>query len=210
MPAADFTVFLIDDDPCVLRVLKRHFQSAGYKIKTYSSCEAFLDEHDASMPGCVVLNLSMPDLNGLAVQQALTRQGADRPVIFFAGHVTIEAAILAMKGGAIDVLLKPVNRSKLLQTIKCAEERDKINRRVDAERQTIHELLEELTPREREVLAYVIAGNLNKQIAAALGTVEKTIKVHRSRIMTKMEVRSVAQLVRMTEKISLQPYQIVN
>jgi RNA polymerase sigma factor (sigma-70 family) len=210
MPPADFTVFLIDDDPCVLRVLKRLLQTAGYKTQAYSSSKTFLDEHDAFIPGCAVLDLYMPGLSGLEVQQTLTRQGVDRPIIFLSGRGTIRTTALAMRAGAIDVLLMPVNRSELLQAIKRAEERDRIKRRLDAERQAILELIEELTPREREVLAHVIAGLRNKQIAATLGTVEKTIKVHRGRIMKKMEVRSVVELVRMTEKISLQPYQIVN
>jgi FixJ family two-component response regulator len=210
MISRDFTVFLIDDDASVLKALARLIQAAGYKTKAYRSSKAFLDEHDSSIPGCALLDLSMTGLNGLAVQQTLKRQEVSRPIIFLAGRGAIRKIIQAMKQGAIDVLIRPINQSELVHAVECAEKQDNANRRADAECRAVYDRLKELTPREREVLTYVIGGNLNKQIAAALGTVEKTIKVHRSRIMIKMEVRSVAQLVRMTEKISLQPFQTVN
>jgi FixJ family two-component response regulator len=210
MVMADFTIFLINDDSRVLKALTRLLQNAGYKTKAYSSSKTFLGEHDASIPGCAVLDLSMSGLNGLDVQHALTRQGVDRPIIFLTGRGTIRATVQAMKAGAIDVLLKPIDRRELLQAVKRAQEEDKMRRDIDAECRTVRTLLEELTPREREVLTYVIAGLRNKQIAATLGTVEKTIKVHRGRVMGKMRVGSVAELVRMTEKISLQPSQLVN
>jgi FixJ family two-component response regulator len=210
MATAAFTIFLIDDDTCVLKALTRLLQAAGYRTKAYSSSETFLHEHDASISGCAVLDLSMPVLNGLDAQQALMRQGADRPIIFLTGQGSIEMSVLAMRAGAVDVLVKPVNRSELLQAIKCSEERDKINRHAAAERRVIHELHEKLTRREREVLRHVIAGTINKQIAIALGVGEKTIKVHRGRIMKKMRARSMAALVRMTEKISLQPSRFEN
>jgi len=210
MATADFAVFLIDDDPRVLKALARFLRSAGYRVRGYSSSRKFLDEHDASAPGCAVLDLHIRGLSGLEVQQALINQVAYRPVIFLSGHGTIRATVQAMKAGAIDVLLKPVNRSELLQAIKRAEERDRIRRRNEAECRAVRALIQELTPREREVLTHVVSGLRNKQIAATLGTVEKTIKVHRGRVMGKMGVSSVAELVRMTEKISLEPYQLVN
>jgi FixJ family two-component response regulator len=210
MAMADFTIFLIDDDPRVLKALTRLLQSAGYKTKPYSSSKTFLGEHDASIPGCAVLDLSMSGLNGLDVQHALTRQGVDRPIIFLTGRGTIRATVQAMKAGAIDVLLKPIDRRELLQAVKRAQEEDKMRRDIDAECRAVRAFFEELTPREREVLTYVIAGLRNKQIAATLGTVEKTIKVHRGRVMGKMRVRSVAELVRMTEKLSWQSGEIMN
>jgi len=115
---ADFTIFLIDDNPRVLKAFTRLFKSAGYKTKAYSSSQTFLDEHDASISGCAVLDLSLPGLNGLDVQQALTRQGVDRPIIFFTGRGTVRATVQAMKAGAIDVLLRPIDRRELLQAVK--------------------------------------------------------------------------------------------
>ena len=123
-----FTIFLVDNDLGVLKALSKILQTGGYRIRAYSSSARFLDEHDPSVSGCAVLDLSMPGLNGLNVQKALTRQEIDRPIIFLTGHVTIRATVLAMRAGAIDVLLKPFKRLELLQAIKRAEERDKMNR----------------------------------------------------------------------------------
>lgn len=201
----DFAVYLIDDDAGVLKALTRLLQTAGYQTKAYSSSEKFLQEHDASTPGCVVLDLTMPGLDGLELQQALAHQAAARPIIFLTGHGSVPMSVRAMRAGAIDFLLKPVKRSDLLEAVTRAAEYDKANRRTQNERKAVRDLLEKLTPREKEVLTHVIAGSLNKQIAAGLGTVEKTIKVHRSRMMAKMGVRTVAELVRLTEKVSLEP-----
>jgi len=210
MGTAGFSVFLIDDDPGVLKALTRLLQTAGYKTKAFSSSEAFLDEHDPSVPGCAVLDLTMPGLDGLEVQQKLAGKATRRPIVFLTGHGNVPVSVRAMKAGAVDFLLKPVNRDDLLEAVERAAALDKVTRRVDAELRAIYALLEKLTPREREVLTHVIAGRLNKQIAADLGTVEKTIKVHRSRMMAKMGVRTVAALVRLTQKVSLQPGQPAN
>ncbi len=210
MTTADFAVFLIDDDRGVLKALSRLLQGAGYATRAFSSSEAFLDEHDPSVPGCAVVDLAMPGLDGLELQKKLTRQKIDRPIIFLTGHGSIATSVTAMKAGAVDFLEKPVKRDDLLQAIRRAADRDKSARKTDAERKTIHALVETLTPREHEVLTHVIAGRLNKQIASDLGTVEKTIKVHRSRMMAKMGVRTVAELVRLTEKVSLQPRHFAN
>jgi Response regulator len=126
--ALDFTVFLLDDDPAVLKAVGRLLQAAGYTTKTYCSAEAFLSEHDASTPGCAVLDLSMPGLNGLDVQETLVRQGVERPVIFLTGHGTIPMSVLAMRAGAIDFLTKPVGNSELMSAIKSAEDRDRTQR----------------------------------------------------------------------------------
>jgi FixJ family two-component response regulator len=210
MGTAEFSVFLIDDDPGVLKALTRLLQTAGYKTKAFSSSEAFLDEHDPSVPGCAVLDLTMPGLDGLEVQQKLAGRATRRQIVFLTGHGNVPVSVRAMKAGAVDFLLKPVNRDDLLEAVERAAALDKVTRRVDAERRAIYALLEKLTPREREVLTHVIAGRLNKQIAADLGTVEKTIKVHRSRMMAKMGVRTVAALVRLTQKVPLQPGQPAN
>ena len=201
--ALDFTVFLLDDDPAVLKAVGRLLQAAGYTTKTYCSAEAFLSEHDASTPGCAVLDLSMPGLNGLDVQEALMRQGVERPVIFLTGHGTIPMSVLAMRAGAIDFLTKPVGNSELMSAIKSAEDRDRIQRPIETQRKVILQKMAKLTRREKEVLALVVTGQQNKTIGYKLGICEKTIKVHRSRVHEKMGVRSLAELVRMTVGIAL-------
>jgi FixJ family two-component response regulator len=202
----DFSVFLIDDDAGVLKSLARFLSAKGYKTRSFTSPEEFLSTHDPAVPGCAVLDLAMPGLDGLAVQEALTKQGADRQVIFLSGRADIRDTVSAMRGGAVDFLEKPVNGPSLLSAVAQAEARDNTTRQVRDEHKVILGRINQLTPREFEVLRHVIAGRLNKQIAADLGTVEKTIKVHRSRMMMKMGVRTVAELVRLTEKIKLGPY----
>ena len=176
MAAVEFTVFLIDDDPGVLRSLDRLLQAAGYETKPYPSAERFLTEHDAFVPGCIVLDLAMPGLIGLDVQELLARQGIERPIVFLTGQGTIPASVPAMRAGAIDFLMKPTDESELLNAIKTAQERDKTSRAAKASLQPILDRLNKLTPREREVLDYIVRGWLNKQIASALGIHEKTIK----------------------------------
>jgi FixJ family two-component response regulator len=198
--SSDFTIFLIDDDPAVLKSLDRLLQAAGYETKAYLSAEAFLSEHDPSTPGCAVLDLALPHLNGLHVQQALTRQGNNRPVIFLTGQASVQESVEAMKAGATDFLTKPVDKSELLRAIKFAEERDKTQRHHDARHNMIVERMAKLTPREREALKLVTEGLLNKQVAGLMGVTEKTIKVHRSRVFQKMGARNLAELVRMTAK----------
>src|SRR5262245_16889654 len=141
----EFTVFLVDDDPAVLKSLDRLLQATGYRTKAYSSSEAFLHEHDASMSGCVVLDLAMPGLNGLDVQEVLARQGVDQPIIFLTGLATIPESVLAMKAGAIDFLSKPIDQSELLRAIKSAEEREKTKHRIEAERKPVRDKLAKLT-----------------------------------------------------------------
>jgi FixJ family two-component response regulator len=198
---AEFTIFLVDDDLAVLKALERLLQSAGYRTKAYSSAKTFLDEH-GSTPGCVVLDLAMPEFDGLDVQEALTRQGINRPVIFLTGKATVPNSVQAMKAGAVDFLTKPIDSSELLSAIKTCEDRDKTQRQSEARRTLILQRIATLTPREREVLDYVIRGSLNKQIGFALGVHEKTIKVHRGRVFNKMGVKTVAELVRMTVGIN--------
>ena len=208
MTAVNFTVFLVGHEPKLVEALTALLWRVGYETKIYRSSERFLSEHDPSIPGCTVLNLSMCGLGGLDVQQILMRQEIERPVVFLTDHGTIPATVQAMRAGAIDVLLTPVEPSQLLQAIKCAQQRDETNRRAQVELQAIGTLVRKLSPREREVLSHVIAGLRNKEIAELLGVGVKTIKVHRGRAMKKMEVDSVADLVRITTKVSLQPDQI--
>ena len=200
-----FTVFLVDDDPRVLKALSRTLRVKGYDVRPYASPHEFLANHDATVPGCALLDVSMPGLDGLELQQALTVGGCHRPVIFITGKRDIPTTVRAMRAGAIDFLTKPVSNQDLLVAIARAEERESRSRQVDAELAAIQAKIATLTPREREVFAHVVAGRLNKQIAGDLGIVEKTIKFHRSAMMKKLGVRTVADLVRMAERASSSP-----
>ena len=194
----EFTVFLIDDDPAILKALGRLLHAAGYQTQAYQSADAFLNEHDASIPGCAVLDHAMPGLNGLDVQKAMARESIHRPVIFLTGRGTIAESVKAMKAGAVDYLTKPVDKVKLLSAIRLAEERDKTRRDAEARSNLVLQRLAKLTRREKETLKLVTEGLLNKQIAGVMGVTEKTIKVHRMRVFKKMGARNLAELVRMT------------
>lgn len=193
-------MFLVDDDPSVLRALSRLLRAAGYGVRTFHSSQEFQADHDPAVSGCLVLDLAMPGLNGLELQEALAASGSQRPIVFVSGHGDVSSSVQAMKAGAVDFLTKPVSEENLLAAVGRAIARDRQMRQAWAELQAIGARLATLTPREREVLEHVVAGRLNKQIAADLGTVEKTIKVHRSRMMEKMGVRSLADLVRIAER----------
>jgi FixJ family two-component response regulator len=199
-----FTVYLVDDDPGVLKSLSRLLRAKGYNVKPYSSPRLFLEQHDQAIPGCAILDVSMPDLDGLDIQEALTTtSGSRRPVLFLTGNGDIPTSVRAMKAGAIDFLTKPVKDQDLFEALSRAEAIDAASRRLRSELDVMRTKVRTLTPREREVLTHVVAGRLNKQIAGSLGTVEKTIKVHRSRVMEKLGVRNVADLVRLAEKLNL-------
>lgn len=199
-----FTVYLVDDDPGVLKALSRLLRARGYEVKPYFSPQLFLEEHDAAVPGCAILDVSMPGLDGLELQRALTAAvGSHRPVLFVTGKGDIPTSVRAMKAGAIDFLTKPVKDEDLFKAVSNAEALDVELRRLHSELELMQAKVRTLTPREREVLTHVVAGRLNKQIAGDLGTAEKTIKVHRSRMMEKLGIRMVADLVRMAEKLNL-------
>jgi FixJ family two-component response regulator len=194
------TIFIVDDDSAVLKSLSRLLRSAGLAVATFSSPREFLERHDPKLPGCLVLDVAMPGLNGLELQQALVARGHELAIIFLTGHGDIPMSVQAMKRGAVDFLTKPVNDDDLLNAVRAAIEKDRLQRQTRAEVAEIEQRLATLTPREREVLEHVISGQLNKQTAADLGTVEKTIKVHRARVMEKMKAQSVAELVRLAER----------
>jgi FixJ family two-component response regulator len=196
----EFTVYLVDDDAGVRKALSRLLRARGYDVRPYSSSREFLEQHDPAAAGCAVLDVAMPDLDGLGLQQALTAGGSHRPVIFITGKGDIPTSVRAMKAGALDFLTKPVKENDLIEAIQRAKTRDAEDRLANSELRSIQAKINMLTPREREVLVHVVAGRLNKQIAGDLGTVEKTIKVHRSRLMEKLGVRSVADLVRLAER----------
>ena len=203
MPAASLAarVYLVDDDPSVLKALARLVRSAGLQAAPFSSPQVFLADCTAATRGCVVLDVAMPGLDGLQLQQTMIAKGCTLPVIFLTGHGDIPMSVQAMKRGAADFLAKPADDTPLLTAVRDALLRDVAQATKGAELAAIQRCLLTLTPREGEVLAYVVAGKLNKQIADLLGTVEKTIKVHRARVMEKMQAASLAELVRMMERI---------
>jgi FixJ family two-component response regulator len=200
------TVLLIDDDPSVRRALARLIKSAGYQAQTFVSAREFLDRMpDATCPACLVLDVRMPGLSGLDLQRELKAANATLPIIFITGHGDIPMSVKAMKDGAVDFLPKPVKDKDLLRAIEQALARAVHDRAELDEAEDIQSRVEKLTPREREVMSLVVKGWLNKQIASELGTVEKTVKVHRARVMDKMQVDSVAELVRIAQKIGVPP-----
>jgi FixJ family two-component response regulator len=197
MSSAQACVSVVDDDLLVLRSVGRLLQSAGFAVQTFSSPHELLESAGAHAPGCIVVDLSMPGLTGLELQQALARADDPRPVVFISGQGSVDTSVAAMKAGAIDFLTKPVDGGRLIGAVKAAIEKDRAAREVHAGRASIEARLATLTRREREVLERVVVGRLNKQIAAELGTAEKTVKVHRACMMRKMQVDSLAELVRL-------------
>jgi FixJ family two-component response regulator len=194
------TVFIVDDDAAVLNAFSRLLRVSGYAVRTFLSARSLLDQDTTDLPGCLVLDVAMPGLNGLELQQALIAARGDRPTIFVSGASDVPISVQAMKLGAVDFLTKPVDDEVLLSAIRVAIDKDQQIRAARTELKVFLERFATLTQREREVLQQVVAGRLNKQIAADLGIVEKTIKVHRHRVMEKMQVTSLAELVRMTER----------
>jgi FixJ family two-component response regulator len=203
MNSPDPTIFIVDDDAAVLKSSRRLLTAAGFNVETFDSADAFLERHDAAASGCLILDVAMPGLNGLELQQALHARHSFLPIIFLTGRADVPMSVQAMKDGALDLLVKPVDETDLLAAIDRALARGRTLRESNAQTASVEERLATLTPRERQVLEHVIEGRLNKQIAADLGTVEKTIKVHRARMMEKMKVRSVAELVRLVERAGI-------
>ena len=194
MTSAAPRVAIVDDDVLVLRALDRLLRAAGLAVETFSSADEFLQSRRPAA-GCVVMDLSMPGRGGLELQRALAEAADSRPIVFISGQGTVPASVQAMKAGAVDFLTKPIDEPRLLDAVRAALEKDRVLREQDTARAAITSRLLTLTERERQVLAHVVVGKLNKQIAAALGTAEKTIKVHRARMMRKMQVDSLAELV---------------
>jgi RNA polymerase sigma factor (sigma-70 family) len=202
-PQTEGVVFVIDDDASIRRALARLLRSVGYAYECFPSAGAFLARPTSSVPACVLLDYRMPGFNGLELQNALIAAGRNESIIFITGHGDIPTCANAMKAGAIDFLPKPFRDEDLLNAIARSLRVAQRLMRQHAERTRIQALVDCLTPREREVLELVVLGKLNKQIAAKLGASEKTIKVHRGRVMQKMQVFSVAELVRLTEFVAL-------
>ena len=197
-------VFLVDDDASVRRALTRLIKSAGHQVQAFASAREFLDsEWRTYGPACLVLDVQIPGLSGLDLQRELQTEKAPLPIIFITGHGDIPMSVKAMKDGAVDFLPKPVKHTDLFRALAQALARAVSER---AERDKIEDIqsrIDSLTPREREVMALIVRGLLNKQVAFELGTVEKTIKVHRARIMEKMQVGSLADLVRIAERVGI-------
>ncbi|HEX4675627.1 MAG TPA: response regulator [Steroidobacteraceae bacterium] len=189
------TVFIVDDDPDVCRAVGRLVRGAGYEVREYNSARDFLVAHESEPPGCLLLDLSMPEVDGLQLQQSLAAAGCHRPIVFLSANGDVHNTVRAMKAGAVNFLTKPVDRDELIGALTEAFAIDAAGRAKWETRHTIAGRMATLTPRERQVLEKVVAGRLNKQIAAELGTVEKTIKVHRSRVMQKLRAGSLIQLI---------------
>jgi FixJ family two-component response regulator len=198
---AEATVFVVDDDPSVLRAMARLLTVAGLRVVTFASAGDFLNCAQPEGPACLVLDVHMPGLSGLDLQRKLAERGIRIPVIFITGNGNIPMSVQAMKAGAVEFLTKPFLSQILLDAIRQAIERDRVTRGRQADFARLRQRFDTLTPREKEVMAFVVQGLLNKQIAAQLGIGEKTVKVHRARVMHKMEAPSFADLVRMGERL---------
>jgi FixJ family two-component response regulator len=195
-------VYLVDDDSSVRRALTRLLQAAGYPVDAFPTAEAFLDAAPpADVPSCLIVDLRMPGLSGLDLQALLLEQGFDISIVFISGRADVESGVRAMKGGAIDFLEKPLSEDVLLGAVRRGLERDAGRCADRVERTELEARLGTLTPRERDVFGLIVTGLLNKQVGATLGTTEKTVKVHRSRVMQKMGASSLPELVRMADKL---------
>lgn len=188
-------VFLVDDEPSILDALSRMLRVEGFAVRTWNSGVKFLQEHQSEVPGCLVADVRMPGLDGLELQRALRNSGSERPIVFVTGQGDIPMTVQAMKAGAVSFLSKPVRGTEFVAAVREAISKDESIRAARQERRDVEMRVEKLTRRELQVLKLITRGLLNKQIAAELGAAEKTIKVHRARVMQKMQVRSAAALV---------------
>jgi FixJ family two-component response regulator len=200
-------VFVIDDDPSVRRALGRLLRSAGFQVEVFANPAAFLERSPPDAPACLVLDVQMPGVSGLDLQQTLAQRHANLPIVFITGHGDIPMTVRAMKDGAVDFLPKPFHDEDLLAAVRQAIFKQTHARQTGAELAAIHRRADSLSPREREVMALVVSGMLNKQAGHQLGVSERTIKAHRARVMRKMRADSLAALVRMTERIGAESRQ---
>ena len=196
---------MVDDDPSVRRGLRRLLRCAGYAVEEFASAAAFLERPDPSGTGCVILDVRMPRLSGPELFDRMVRSGSSLPVIFLTAHGDVPTGVRAMKEGAVDFLLKPVDDETLLRAVREAVARHAARRAREKEQEEVHGRLERLSPRERQVMADVVRGHPNKLIAADLGISEKTVKVHRHRVMEKTGAGSVAELVRLADADAARP-----
>jgi FixJ family two-component response regulator len=199
------TVHLVEDDAQIAKALARLLREHDLRTVVYDSAEAFLARHDAHAPGCLVLDVQLPGLDGLALQQRLAERAPGLPIVFLTGHGDIPMSVRAVKAGAVDFLTKPVDAETLLAAVRTALAEDDRARRAQADGAALRQRYASLTPREREVLAALAAGRLNKQIAGDLGITEPTVKFHRARIMERMQARTVAELMHLVARLELAP-----
>jgi FixJ family two-component response regulator len=197
------TVFIVDDDPSVLKALARLLRQLGCNVEAYESAEAFLARPDPQRPGCLVLDVNLPGLDGLELQRRQSESEQALPIVFLTGRGDIPMSVRAIKAGAVDFLTKPVESQSLFRAVRSAFEQDVATRLARSEDAELHRRFAGLTPREREVLAAVAAGRLNKQIAGDLGIVEQTVKFHRARIMERMQARTVAELMQLAARLGI-------
>jgi len=196
-------IYIVDDDPSVRKALMRLLNSAGMNTEAYASATDFLEFGNCDRNGCLILDVKMKDITGPELHERLIQQGCEMPILFLTGHGDVPTSVDAMKKGAIDFLTKPVDASELFEAVQRALDKDREIRLVREEHSSFIENIKSLTPREYEVMTYVITGILNKQIAAEMSISEETVKVHRGRLMQKLEIVSVAELVRLCEKTGI-------
>ena len=197
-------VFVIDDDASMRDAVSRLLNAVGLTVQTFASAREFLAGRLPDVPGCAVLDVRLPGLSGLDLQREMVERGIHIPVIFITGHGDIPMSVQAMKAGAVEFLTKPFRDQDLLDAVRAGIQLDRQGRKERAELAELRDGLRQLTPREREVMSLVVAGLLNKQIAVRLGASEKTIKIHRSHVMQKMRADSLADLVRMSQKLGIE------
>ena len=198
-------VHIIDDDLSFLTAMERHLKHAGYEVAVYASAQALLDRlpSDDSVPGCILLDVRIPGIDGLALQKRLKELGSTLPIVFVSGHVDIPVTVRALKDGAEDFLTKPVTSDDLLTAIERAFARRRAFREQQTKLDVVRALIAKLTPRERQVFELIVAGKTNKQIGSILGATERTIKAHRHGVMEKMQVRTLAELVSVAERVGV-------